>query len=342
MIISYSILVFSIYNLLLFFNSKNIADDTYKYEYNIELAGQNVDWDNYINIPVGNIYINSDYLFIDELGMSTTVTGVLQNNEKINRVLMAGEYPENNDKQHLVVVGLDVFTKASENNGKKTITMSGISYDIVGVFSKRYSEQVDYSVYVFLDSLCQEEYEQFIAVSTMNGFSVSLRFASDIMDQCEYIRKYCAMLEGMGVEVRELSEATTLHDLTNDHITKLKTKVLSLVIIICLFNCLTSTSLWVKRRISELSIRKAFGYDNILMAKMLISDVSKLILISLPISLLLQTIYGFIKGILMINGVVLLSVLEVLIVSAIISIFIILIELKYVAKIMPQNGLKEK
>ena len=349
MIIGFSILIFMIFNTIAILNvleKKSSSSERYKYEFNV-ISLCNVEEHEELNISdlifgEGNVYINSE-VYIQEINMDNYSYGLVQYKEPLKQKLSIGEYPsfDMDESVPLVVVGKDIYDKATIIDGDRYITIEGIKYKIAGVLEKYAPDYIDYTVIIFMDSLSDNLRKELIE----DKFGQGWYFCDYHSDKYDYTKEldefyYEYSEKGWDITISEEKYESGFNS-ANEYIDEFKSGVYNLVVIFCFVNCYIITNLWIKNRYLELSIRKTFGYDMFHIVMLLTKDLVKYIIISIIIGFGMQVVYNWIKGVNLITNTVVNDVADVIRISVVIVVVTIALQLIKVYRIAPANSMKE-
>ena len=269
---------------------------------------------------------------------------MVQYEEELKKELSFGEYPalDFDDSEPLVVVGYDIYKEASVKRDNRYITILGVEYKIVGVLQKEAADSIDYTVIAFIESLNGKDKSEYIRKSSDNYTYYYMDYQSDNYDFRKDVEFLSDKLRSDEVEIELLDERIVagVH-LVNDSIDSFKQKTIYLVVVFCLFNCFAITNLWIRNRHTELSIRKAYGYNTIRIAGLLIKDLVKYMIISVALSFVMQLFYNAIKGINLINESVLEDVWKVMLMGIVVVFLTVALQLSKVNRIAPASTMKE-
>lgn len=350
MVLGFSVLMFMIFNTVSLLNAMNINNrDTYRYNQELSIYVDSAEKDYEVDsselvIGKGNIYINSESAYIDEINMETVVHGLVQYEEELKNEISFGKYPalDIDDSQPMAVVGYDIYKEASVKENDRYITILGVEYKIVAVLEKEAADNIDYTVIAFIESLKEEDRDEFIRKSSNNYKSYYLDYQSDNYDYRKDIEDMTSKLKSNAIEVFLLDErlVAPVHDV-NEGINSFKNNTIYLVVIFCLFNSFAITNLWIRNRYIELSIRKAYGYNIIQIVILLIKDLVKYMIISVALGFVMQIVYNAIKGTNLINEAVLEDVVKVLLMGIIVVLITVALQLSKVIRIAPASSMKE-
>lgn len=350
MILGFSILMFMIFNTLALLNSINMkSSNIYKYNQELSIFLDSTESNYKINsselvIGKGNIYINNESAYINEINMETVVHGLMQYREDLKYELSYGKYPalDIECNQPSAVVGYDIYKEASVKGNDRYITILGVEYKIVGVLQKKAADNIDYTVIAFIESLSEKDRNEYIRKSTNNYTSYYLDYQSDNYDYRKGVENLIAKLKSDEIKIYILEERLSagVHSV-NDGIDGFKKNTIYLVVVCCLFNCFTITKLWIRNRYIELSIRKAYGYNLIQIFLLLVKDLVKYVIISVALGFVMQIIYNLIKGINLISEVVLEDVMKVFFMGIIVVFITVALQVSKVIKIAPASSMKE-
>lgn len=350
MILGFSILMFLIFNIVSLLKVMDIKNsDKYRYNQELSLSIFSTRDDYEINsdelvFGKGNIYINNESAYIDEINMKTVVLGLVQYEEGLKRKLSVGEYPsfDMDDSEPLAVVGYDIYKEANIKGKNRYITILGVEYKIVGVLQKEAADNIDYTVIAFIESLKEKDRSEYIRKSSDNYTSYYCDYQSDNCDYRKDVEVLSNKLRSEEIELMILDERLTadVHSVNNS-IDSFKEKTIYLVALFCLFNCFAITNLWIRNRYIELSIRKAYGYNTIRISILLVKDLIKYMIISVVFGFAMQTVYNVIKGTNLINETVLEDSVAVLLMGIIVVLITVALQLSKVMRIAPASSIKE-
>ena len=349
MVLGFSILMFMVFNTLSILRSlNNKTSDIYKYnqELSIYVDASIKDYEvdsGELVVGKGNVYINNESAYITEINMETVVHGLVQYEEELKYKLSSGKYPtlEIDNNQPLAIVGCDIYKVASVKGDDRYITILGVEYKIVGVLQKDVTDNMDYTVIAFIESLNEKDRKEYIRKSSNDYKNYYCDYQSDNYDYREDIGNLIDKFKSNEIDIFLLEERLDagVHAV-NDAINSFRNKTIYLVTICCLFNCFTITNLWIRNRYIELSIRKAYGYNTIQIVILLIKDLVKYMLVSIALSFAIQMVYNVIKGTNMMNEAVLVDMIKVLIMGIIVVSFTVALQVAKVIKIAPASSIK--
>ena len=350
LIIGFSILMFMVFNTLSILNGTKVKSNNtnmYKQEINICVdlheKGHEL-YNEQLIMGKGNIYVNNDAAYIDEINMETVVYGLVQYEEELKYELSSGKYPvlEIYDSQPVAVVGYDIYKNASVKGKDRYITILGVEYKVVGVLQKEIADNIDYTVIAFVESLNENDYNEYIRKSTENYSNYYCCYQSDVYNYRDDIENLVNKFKSKGVNIYILEEQIDagVHAV-NDGIDNFKEKTNFLVVICCLFNSFVITNLWIRNRYIELAIRKANGYSLFNIVVLLIKDLLKYLVVSILFGFVMQIIYNAVKGTNLLNETVMEDVAKVFVMGIIVVFITVALQVSKVIKIAPASSMKE-
>lgn len=197
------------------------------------------------------------------------------------------------ERRNIAMVGESMVELSAGRRGR-SITLCNTGFEIESVLYNAAPCGIDYSIYLFWDSLdaaLQEQMIGMIAGSLPNGYGgVFIRMESTEPLGGEPARLQ-SMLEQYSIELMEWDDDYQGNDYQNQWYRITNAVVMPVCIIFSVYTCFSVSFLWLSGRRRELSIRKAYGYSNIQLFGLLLQDSVLLTLPAIGASLLFQLIY---------------------------------------------------
>lgn len=305
MVVGYALLFFIAFNGVYMINRMTAAQpDTiignYKYEYGIHLllskTGEDAKFSEEENLScLLDIFkdINSNVILkvpcnINNASRTYTANFLISYKESVDRVLESGEYPtlQEAGKERFVIIGNFMKEYAYEREGNSYIKINGEEYRIAGVFKDVSAGGYDDALLVY--SPYKEDIEKNTIYVTMRGIACSnsetgSSLYEDIKQTVEKNTDYTVSRGYSGVD-----------ESINSGIKYTKKYILALLFIFCGANSLVIANLWIRRKIREIAIRKAYGYNIFNVLGWLSKDLLKLMLMSVILAIAFQGVYAII------------------------------------------------
>lgn len=171
----------------------------------------------------------------------------------------------------------------------------GTEYKTIDILENNSSGGIDNSLYIVWDYCTPEQRTAIInkATSEVNNISVSILLKSDIPIDDVYQKNISDFSKYPYLDF-VLYEAEVMSDYQNlwYRYFSITFNVVSLIFSVMV--CLVITDLWIARRRREVAIRKAFGYSNSKLFKLLFTDLLRISLPAFILAFVLQITYKLI------------------------------------------------
>ncbi len=233
---------------------------------------------------------------------------------------------------------LDYALRSGE---KYYLEVNGDKYEIIGVLDDAYQTFALGEIIMFYDCLGAQSKEFFcIDLYHMTAYSdESFKYESD-KDIAEQYSEISARAKKSKMDIslvypeKEGYEADWYRLL----IKNLKSLFCALVFAFSVFNCISISILWIKHRMNEYSVRKAFGYSTFKLILHAVKELVPLVLISAILTLIIQTVIIFVFG----AGWVKADNISLLIITMLLTVvFAMIVPFGIIAKVKPATGIKE-
>lgn len=221
-------------------------------------------------------------------------------------------------------------------NGKKYIAFDGVKYLIKGVYKDYSLDHSDYRIVIPWNILNKKEKSYYINVfkeyiMSIFGIGIEIGDNKDINEEVAFINK--------------IMKSNNLH-LEADYYMKDEDGFRTfscaglLLTVFSLIDAITVVGMWIIRRRDELMIKKTWGMSDWMLYRQILGELSKHLIISIPLMAIIQALYIFIfKEEILINFFMYFTL--------ILGVLIILLFISYAAlertrKLKPAEGLREE
>lgn len=221
-----------------------------------------------------------------ESGSATRAEVLLAVNETLSYPLISGHIPgtaETDFGRRVVALGRDKYRYAYERDGKKYVTLCLEEYEVVGVIGSL-SDYWDYKI--VLNVHCMGE-QTLSKISNYRAYEINIEsnqgpVKSTYEQVFQNIKKKDGRCNISSYQNYGKGENTISNTLNRQNI-----RVNAMVYVFCLVNSILISYFWIMQRRKEIAIRKAFGYGNGKIVKMLFIEMLQLMLFSLILFLVL-------------------------------------------------------
>lgn len=236
----------------------------------------------------GNILLNMQGV-IKGAAKSHTVSVMLSWNEPCSRPLKSGNYPDFNAIEDVkaAVIGEYFQDYIERDNGKEYINVNGENYLVTGVFKGMTDDGMDSSLVLFYDELDSNVKEAIAAQLYSNYMEIVLCGDSGNGSFIENVRNKISDNPFYDVTTMQANSIQGIQII----ISKIKSVIMIMIVIFCIINSLAITNLWLRRRQPEIAIRKACGYSNFQVIKLIILDMIKLIGAAIVLAAVIELCY---------------------------------------------------
>lgn len=228
-----------------------------------------------------------------------------------------------------------------EDEGNNYIGLDGVRYKVSGVRKDYTLDLRDNAIYIYNVDEPLEYMKNYYVNSENVGYDgIQVDYDSNT-DKTEEIKQICDRIKSYGYAVEMLQDSGNI-ELEIDSSTLISSVINILLIFFAIINCIFISAIWVTRRKSEIIIRKANGYSNLQLAKLLYFDLVKLMVVSLFTVVAGYGVASVISGenILYISKRIE-SIGLVFLCMVVVSVFTLCIPLIKVRAMQPATGIKE-
>lgn len=220
---------------------------------------------------------------------SHTVSVLLSWNEPCSRQLKSGNYPDFNAIEDVkaAVIGEYFQDFTESDNGKEYINVNGENYLVTGVFKGMTDNGMDSSLVLFYDKLDSNEREAISAQLYSNYMEIVLCGNNGNGSFIENVRNKISDNPFYDITTMQANSIQGIQII----ISKIKNVIMIMIVIFCIINSLTITNLWLRKRQPEIAIRKACGYSNLQVIKLIILDMIKLMVMAIMLAIAIELCY---------------------------------------------------
>ena len=298
MMLGYIIGFVAIFNGLSIYNycenyEKDVND--YKYRHNKDVFINTVDEKTsidmmyFMNLKKYNYYIKDNVcLYFNENKESRIVDVLLNVNEETNYCFIEGRLPNKKEVEqgkNVIAIGKGIKNQTYIVEDKRYIDIYSIPYEVVGIIGTKMSKAQDYKVVTYYK--CLDENSR-LKVS-LNEMYLSISSNKENIDMVD-VEEYCKM--NKSIEQKVINNEEIEGSLLSDD--KLRGDFYILVFIFSIVNCMIICEFWIHQRRREIAIRKAYGYSNMQVVKLITSSMFKIIIASCVCGYLLQVCFSHI------------------------------------------------
>ena len=220
---------------------------------------------------------------------SHTVSVMLSWNEPCSRPLKSGSYPDFDaiDDDKAAVIGEYFQEFVERDHGKEYINVNGENYLVTGVFRATTDDGMDSSLVMFYDEFDSNVKEDVASQLYSNYMEIILCGNSGNGAYIENVINKIS--ENLFYDVKTM-QANSIQGI-QIIISRIKNVIMIMIILFCIINSLAITNLWLRRRQPEIAIRKACGYSNVQVIKLIILDMLKLIGVAVVLAVVIELGY---------------------------------------------------
>ncbi|MDD6071568.1 MAG: hypothetical protein PUC12_12280 [Clostridiales bacterium] len=293
----------------------------------------------------GNVVLENIWLPLGDGGVMEPVNIVFSYHEPLSRELKSGACPEELHRNEPVALVGDSFSGYSQKTGSQSyIWVAQEHMKVMGEFKNYHTMSEDTGVYLFWDCLggtSKKEILKKVKHDVENGEELRFVFGSNKASVVKDVGQFYSYCMEEGFVVQDAAEPAE-PALDTGSFMKTRTVMNLLTLAVSLVNCVYISMLWIKRRMRELMVCKAFGMETVSIWARVLKDAVKLILLSLLLSMVGMGIYfkltnqwSLLIGRIDLNLIFLICALVISILAAMIPAFLILLKME------PAKGLRQ-
>ena len=230
----------------------------------------------YQGVETGNLLLSGKISVpFKESGAATRTEILIGISEPLPYPMVSGHIPGTEEADYgknVVALGRDKYQHAYERDGKHYVTLCLEEYEVVGVIGSS-SDYWDYKIVMNINCIGQKTQAYFIKNS-----SYELHLDSNVSDIETLQQNYERIFENIknadaGSSVLASIDKSKGKSTMENTYARQNIKVNYIVYAFCLVNSILVSYFWIIARRKEIAIRKAFGYSNIHIIKMLFADM---------------------------------------------------------------------
>ena len=207
-----------------------------------------------------------------------------------NKLIDPSSFPAGSNR---IVVGESVEKRLTVGQEGKLLNIGDMQLPVAEVLRNDNAAGIDYSIYLFWDccdaGLRQYLMEQMSERLSENFLRVRLYSNSQISADRE---KLFSRMQELSLGCEPYSPRYAGDDYQNYWYRFYNIIFISVCMIFSVFACFGISYLWLYRRAREIAIRKAYGYSNLQIFKLLMKNISGIAALAVLASLVLEAGYG--------------------------------------------------
>ncbi len=212
--------------------------------------------------------------------------------EEFNRKIIEGELPNKDYSNGCVLISEKAKKAVEYRDSKMFVEIDSEEYEVAGVIRDTSISQNEEEFILFADAMTEQQQEK-----AMTDFMIErckIHIGSNKINPMdtyasinEKLNKYSCMLKSDdGISYSE-----------NEYFSRMMNVIIQPVMVVFSFiNVFVVTGIWVKRRLKECAIRKAFGATHGMIMTHLMKEMFKCVLVSFVLGTILQLIYIKVTG----------------------------------------------
>ncbi|MDY5576535.1 MAG: ABC transporter permease [Lachnospiraceae bacterium] len=270
----------------------NLIDPATGMRMDEKLSGENLL--ELLDIHKGTVMI-TNLSTIKGAGEQKNVIYVISENDDMPYEVLSGKYPEQDFKNGSAMISKDMMKYTEDKDGDLYLTVNGYYHKVAGILESYTLSGYDETVMVYVNAMYGKEQYELNQSLKQNNDLCQITIGSKSDRAMEY---YQQMEEKFGLLDIPLSFSDNSQDGTEEKIYEyLNRIVLPVILLFCIMNIYAVTGIWVRHRLREFAIWKAFGATQGIIMNQLLGQYVKCIAPSVFIGVFLQMIYLKIAGI---------------------------------------------
>lgn len=192
-----------------------------------------------------------------------------------------------------IVVGESVEKRLTVGQEGKLLNIGDMQLPVAEVLRNDNAARIDYSIYLFWDC-CDEELRQYLREQMSErlfGNILRVRLYSNSQIDADRERLFSQMRE-LSLECEPYIPRYAGDDYQNYWYRFYNIIFISICMVFSVFACFGISYLWLFRRAREIAIRKAYGYSNLQIFKLLMKNMAGIAAFAVLASLVLEAGYG--------------------------------------------------
>ena len=206
-----------------------------------------------------------------------------------NKLIDPSSFPAGSNR---IVVGESVEKRLTVGQEGKLLNIGDMQLPVAEVLRNDNAAGIDYSIYLLWDC-CDAELRQYLMermVERLESGFFEVRLYSNSQISADREMFFSRMRE-LSLECEPYSPRYA-SDYQNYWYRGLNIAFISVCMIFSVFACFGISYLWLYRRAREIAIRKAYGYSNLQIFKLLMKNISGIAALAVLASLVLEAGYG--------------------------------------------------
>lgn len=287
------IIYFSVFGALQIYNMASLKEEERKealYDNRIKIEAVSTDKIDIFsnmgdNVEFGNMILSGRLVLpVKETGIASTTEIIIKGNEEFPYIMESGRLPGTDEDSGKLVaaLGRERYKYTYEKNNSRYITICDEEYEVVGIIGGK-SDYWDDVIVLCVDNIGSKTLDEIIAGSKYEIYLESNIYDIEALKQ-EYDGIFRFIVERDGrSSVNAVIDKSSGQSTTKNTYARQKIEVNYVVYIFCLVNSVLVSYFWIEARKREIAIRKAFGFGNFKITRMLFADIIKLMVFSLVI-----------------------------------------------------------
>ncbi len=192
-----------------------------------------------------------------------------------------------------IVVGESVEKRLTVGQEGKLLNIGNLQLPVAEVLRNDNAAGIDYSIYLFWDC-CDAELRQYLREQLSERLSANLlrvRLYSNSRISADR-EKFFSRMQGLSLECEPYRPRYAGDDYQNYWYRFYNIIFISVCMVFSVFACFGISYLWLFRRAREIAIRKAYGYSNFQIFKLLMNNIAGIAALAVLVSLVLEVGYG--------------------------------------------------
>lgn len=192
-----------------------------------------------------------------------------------------------------IVVGESVEKRLTVGQEGKLLNIGNMQLPVAEVLRNDNAAEIDYSIYLFWDC-CDAELRQYLREQLSERLShnfLRVRLYSNSRISADRETLFSRMHE-LSLECEPYSPRYAGDDYQNYWYRFYNILFISVCMVFSVFTCFSISYLWLFRRAREIAIRKAYGYSNLQIYKLLMKNIAGIAALAVLASLVLEASYG--------------------------------------------------
>lgn len=221
-----------------------------------------------------------------------TVQYVVSYNEEFNRKIIEGELPKKDFSNGCVLVNEKAKKAVEYRDNKMFVEIDSEEYEVSGIIRDTSISGNDEEFILFAEAMTKEQQEK--VMSDMNIQRCMIHIGSDEVNPMSVYASVGDKLSNYSCVLRTIDG---IGHSENEIFSRIMNIIIQPIMIIFSFaNVFVVTGIWVKRRLKECAIRKAFGATHGMIMMHLMKEMFKCVLVSFVLAIIIQLIYVWMTG----------------------------------------------